>query len=124
MKNSFYISIEFKKFLMEKTALRYLPTALLLIALLGSLYFVYSFISAGFFSFQTISLIVAGSVLVLAAMIVSIPSMESWFADKILENTILYWGVILVILITSIVLLQQGVASGGAEYANYMAQNA
>jgi hypothetical protein len=109
---------------MGSSSLRYIPSALLTIALLGSIYFVYSFISPGIFTSQTILLLLSGTCLIFMALIISLPSAESWFVDKLSENTVLYWGAILVVLIAALILFQQGIASGGVDYTNYMAQNA
>lgn len=62
--------------------------------------------------------------MIFTALIISFPRVESWFVSKLSENTFLYWSIILVLLLIALMLFQQGIASGGFDYANYMAQNA
>lgn len=109
---------------MDRSLFRYAPPLFLLFEFLSLLYFVYGFFKPGIFTFQTIALLLLATLMALLSFIVSLPRIESLFVEKFYESKVVYWAIIIVLFLIAGLFFLEGVASGGVDYTNYIAQNA
>lgn len=108
---------------MADSVARYIPTGILVLALAGLSYLNYGFLTAGIFSSQTLTMLISGTLVLLISTIVSAPTIESLFREKVSDNKLAYWGFIAALLLIAAILVIQGVLSGGVDYSNAVASN-
>lgn len=109
---------------MEHRYLRYLFTALLGALSASIAYLGTAFVFSSGFSLMTEITIFVSSLLMSAAALLSFERFEECFLEKTGYSSAVYWLLIVLLIFLAVMVAYAGIAQGGTEYTEFMAQQA